>query len=78
MLPEHIDLSSVQNSHHAQKSRTSVMELAVWSGMLGTADSGPADTEDTALHRQSQTAHITILLYIICRDPLILNEMDVI
>lgn len=54
------------------------MELAVWSGMLGTADSGPADTEDTALHRQSQTAHITILLYIICRDPLILNEMDVI
>ncbi len=45
--------------------------------MLGTADSGPADTEDTALHLQSQ-AHITILLNIICRDPLILNEMDVI
>ncbi len=53
-------------------------ELAVWSGMLGTADSGPADTEDTALLLQSQTAHITILLYIICWDPLILNEIDVI
>lgn len=62
---------------------TERLVLAVWSGMMGTADSGPADTEDTGmscpgLHLQSQTAEVSILLYIICRDQLILNEIDVI
>ncbi len=51
-------------------------ELAVWSGMLGTADSGPADTEDTALLLQRQTHHYIAVYHLL--DPLILNEMDVI